>query len=178
MKAHSNERGLILVNSKKEQDDIINLIQDSGLKKRLTYVKYQLKDEDEIQKDREEIQEKHKSRQKPNSVIISPVMWEGVNLKDDLGRFCIIAKAPFAPSSGEWAKAKTRLQPGSKWAMTLNFFKLIQGCGRCSRSIDDHSVTYLLDKTCEDLIEQIEEYQKEHKDYNIKWFTDAIRPWG
>ena len=37
-------------------------------------------------------------------------MWEGIDLKKDLGRFCIIAKAPFAPGSGALVQAKRRLQ--------------------------------------------------------------------
>jgi Rad3-related DNA helicase len=173
MKEHSDEKGLILVNSKKEQDEIINGIQDSELKKRLTHVNYERSERNEIQKSNEETLEKHK--RKPNSVLISSSMWEGIDLKYDLGRFCIIAKSPFSPGSGALEQAKKRLWPESKWKETKDFFKLIQGCGRCTRGTDDTSVTYLLEKGCEDMIDQIEEYQKEHEDYNINWFTDAIR---
>jgi Rad3-related DNA helicase len=173
MKQYPEEKGLILVNSKKEHDDIIKGILDYESKKRLTYVKYHLKDTNEVQKSNEEILEIHK--RKENSVLISPSMWEGIDLKKDLGRFCIIAKAPFAPGSGALVQAKRRLRPDDRWKETKDFFTLIQGCGRCTRATDDHSTTYLLEKGCEDLIKQIEEYQDRHKDYNIKWFTDAIR---
>ena len=173
MKQHPEEKGLILVNSKKEHDDIIKGILDYELKKRLTYVNYHPKDTNEVQKSNEETLEIHK--RKENSVLISPSMWEGINLKKDLGRFCIIAKAPFAPGSGALVQAKKRLRPDDRWKETKDFFTLIQGCGRCTRATDDHSTTYLLEKGCEDLIKQIEEYQDRHKDYNIKWFTDAIR---
>ena len=101
-------------------------------------------------------------------------MWEGIDLKYDLGKFCIIAKSPFSPGDA-LVQAKKRLRPKSKWKETKDFFKLIQGCGRCTRGTDDASVTYLLEKGCEEMIDQIEEYQKEHEDYNINWFTDAIR---
>ena len=172
MKEHPDERGLILVNSGKEHEDIIRLIQDPELKKRLTYRNRQPKDSNEIQKSNEEILEEHKHPQKPNSVMISPSMWEGVDLKGDYGRFCIVAKAPYAPGRGALADAKKNLRP--KQRDTEDFFKLIQGCGRCTRSTDDQSVTYLLDKGCDKLVERMYEYQNEHKDYNVKWFTDAI----
>ena len=102
-------------------------------------------------------------------------MWEGIDLKHDLGRFCIIAKSPIGPGSGALVQAKKRLRPDDRWKEAKDFFTLIQGCGRCTRATNDHSVTYLLEKGCEGLIEQIEEYQDKHKDYKIKWFTDAIR---
>jgi Rad3-related DNA helicase len=172
MKQYPKEKGLILVNSKKEHEDIINGISDYESKKRLTYVNYHSNDVNEVQKSNEETLEKHK--RKENSVLISPSMWEGIDLKHDLGRFCIIAKSPFAPGSGALVQAKKRLRPDDRWKEAKDFFTLIQGCGRCTRATDDHSVTYLLEKGCEDLIEQIEEYQERHKDYNIKWFTDAI----
>jgi ATP-dependent DNA helicase DinG len=173
MKQYPKEKGLILVNSKKEHEDIINGISDYESKKRLTYVNYHSNDVNEVQKSNEETLEKHK--RKENSVLISPSMWEGIDLKHDLGRFCIIAKAPFAPGSGALVQAKKRLRPDDRWKETKDFFTLIQGCGRCTRATDDYSTTYLLEKGCEGLIEQIEEYQERHKDYNIKWFTDAIR---
>ena len=173
MKQYPEEKGLILVNSIKEHDDIIKGILDYKTKKRLTYVNYHPKDTNEVQKSNEETLEIH--RRKENSVLISPSMWEGIDLKYDLGRFCIIAKAPFAPGSGALVQAKKRLRPDDRWKETKDFFTLIQGCGRCTRATDDHSTTYLLEKGCEDMIKQIEEYQDRHKDYNIKWFTDAIR---
>ena len=173
MKQYPEEKGLILVNSKKEHEDIIKGISDYESKKRLAYVDYHSNDSNEIQKSNEEILEKHK--RKENSVLISPSMWEGIDLKHDLGRFCIIAKAPFTSGSGALAQAKKRLRPDDRWKETKDFFTLIQGCGRCTRAIDDHSTTYLLEKGCEDMIEQIEEYQDKHKDYNIKWFTDSIK---
>ena len=173
MKQYPEEKGLILVNSIKEHDDIIKGILDYKTKKRLTYVNYHPKDTNEVQKSNEETLEIHK--RKENSVLISPSMWEGIDLKEDLGRFCIIAKAPFTSGSGALAQAKKRLRPDDRWKETKDFFTLIQGCGRCTRATDDHSTTYLLEKGCEDMIKQIEEYQDRHKDYNIKWFTDAIR---
>ena len=173
MKQYPEQKGLILVNSKKEHEDIIKGISDYESKKRLTYVNYHSNDSNEIQKSNEEILEKHK--RKENSVLISPSMWEGIDLKHDLGRFCIIAKSPIGPGSGALVQAKKRLRPDDRWKEAKDFFTLIQGCGRCTRATNDHSVTYLLEKGCEGLIEQIEEYQDKHKDYNIKWFTDSIK---
>jgi Rad3-related DNA helicase len=183
MERHPDERGLILINSKLETEKIINDI-DPELKKRLTYRDYEgevlaktASERKAIEKFNEELLQEHKD--KANSVLISPSMWEGVDLKNDLGRFCIIAKSPFSPGTTKFALAKTQLRnEETEWKDTKDFFKLIQGFGRCTRGVKDYSTTYLIEKGCQDMLNSIKEYQNNHKDSKIKWFTDAIKPFS
>lgn len=183
MGKHPNQRGLILINSIDETNKIIADIHPE-LKKRLTYRNYQgeanaktSSERKELEKFNEELLQEHKDKE--NSVLISPSMWEGVDLKNDLGRFCIIAKSPFAPGTGLLAKKKTKLREDKMdWKYTKDFFKLIQGFGRCTRGVKDHSNTFLIEPGCRDLLSRIKVYQNNHKDYKIKWFTDAIKPYN
>ena len=183
MEKYPNKKGLILINSKDEIKKIIADI-DPELKKRLTYRDYQgeadaktSSERKELEKFNEELLQEHK--EKENSVLISPSMWEGVNLKNDLGRFCIIAKSPFAPGSTALAKKKTKLRGDNKdWKETKDFFKLIQGFGRCTRGVKDHSTTFLIEPGCQKMLGWIKNYKNNHKDYKIGWFDDAIRQYN
>ena len=183
MEKHPNQRGLILINSIDETNKIIADIHPE-LKKRLTYRNYQgetnaktSSERKELEKFNEELLQEHKDKE--NSVLISPSMWEGVDLKNDLGRFCIIAKSPFAPGTGLLAQKKKKLREDKMdWKYTKDFFKLIQGCGRCTRGVKDNSTTYLIEPGCRDLLSRIKEYQNNHKDYKINWFTDALKPYN
>ena len=183
MEKHPDKKGLILINSRDEIKKIIADIHPE-LKKRLTYRDYQgeanaktSSERKELEKFNEDLLQEHK--EKENSVLISPSMWEGVDLKNSLGRFCIIAKSPFSPGTTALAKKKTKLRGDNKnWKETKDFFKLIQGFGRCTRGVKDHSTTYLIEPGCQKMIGLIKNYQNNHKDYKIKWFTDAIKPYN
>ena len=75
-------------------------------------------------------------------------MWEGIDLKGDEGEFVIIATAPFIPKSQKRnarVAAKIQLAGDTEWWLMRCAFKLMQGVGRCSRSKDDYSRTYILD---------------------------------
>jgi len=75
--------------------------------------------------------------------LVSPSLDTGVSLDDDLGRFQIIIKAPYLPLGSKRIKKQFDKNPqyyGMKMLDTL-----IQMSGRCTRSIKDHSVTYILD---------------------------------
>ena len=90
----------------------------------------------------EKILELHKES-KDNTILVSPSLGTGISLDDDLGRFQIILKAPFLPLSSKRIKKIFDKNPNYYTMKMMN--SLIQMCGRCTRSIDDHSVTYILD---------------------------------
>lgn len=76
-------------------------------------------------------------------VLISPSLTEGLNLKDDLSRFCIICKVPYASINNDWIKK--RIEKDSKWYNIHTAETLIQMSGRSIRTETDHADTYILD---------------------------------
>ncbi|MDO7696874.1 MAG: helicase, partial [Nitrosopumilus sp.] len=79
----------------------------------------------------------------PTGVLLSSSLWEGVDLKDDLSRFQIIAKVPYPNYTEKRTKAKMNKFP--LWYTSQTLTKLLQGFGRSIRSDDDWAKTYVLD---------------------------------
>ena len=77
-------------------------------------------------------------------VLISPSLAEGLDLKDDLSRFCIICKMPYANITDKWVKTRLTLDPN--WYANYTAETLVQMCGRSIRSKDDFATTYILDE--------------------------------
>jgi ATP-dependent DNA helicase DinG len=91
---------------------------------------------------RDEILEKHK-RSKNATVLLSPSMTEGVDLKDDLSRFQIIMKVPYPYLGDKLIKKKMNKYDwyyGYATAKTV-----VQSVGRSVRNDKDIAVTYILD---------------------------------
>jgi Rad3-related DNA helicase len=78
-----------------------------------------------------------------DTVLVSPSLTHGVDLKDDLARFQIIIKAPFLPLNSKRIKKLFKLDP--QWYVNRMLATVIQASGRGIRSEDDHCVTYILD---------------------------------
>lgn len=91
--------------------------------------------------DRTEKLEEHK--EKKGSVLVSPSMTEGVDLKDDLSRFQILIKIPFPDMSDERVKARMAKDTEGYYYETA--VTLIQSIGRSVRSEKDHAITFCLD---------------------------------
>ena len=87
-----------------------------------------------------------------NGVLLSSSLWEGVDLKDDLSRFQIIAKVPY-PNLSE-KRTKNKMQKFPLWYKSQTLVKLLQGFGRSIRSEQDWAVTYVLDTAAYDLLLQ------------------------
>jgi Rad3-related DNA helicase len=66
-----------------------------------------------------------------------------------MSRFQVLVKAPF-PSLGD-KRMKFILDKHNSIYSLIALMKLVQGAGRSVRSIDDHAVTYVLDKNAERL---------------------------
>lgn len=96
----------------------------------------------------DEILEIHKNKE--NSVIISPSMTFGVDLKDDLARFQIIMKTPFLPLGSE--RIKKLAARDRDWYIMKMFNILIQSTGRGIRTSNDWCNTYILDSNVKQLI--------------------------
>lgn len=85
-----------------------------------------------------------------NGVLLSSSLWEGIDLKDDLSRFQIIAKVPYPNFAEKRTAAKKEKYP--LWYNAQTLTKLLQGLGRSVRSEDDWAKTYVLDSSVEYLI--------------------------
>ena len=79
------------------------------------------------------------------TIVVSPSLGLGVDLKDDLARFQIIVKAAFLPLGDNRVKKMCSLD--NQWYANKMLSNMIQQCGRGVRSKDDHCVTYILDAT-------------------------------
>ena len=133
---HSNERGLILTSSVPRCQKIIRHLSAKNTK-RIRICHSSNKDG----KTQDEIISEHASD--PTSVLLSSSLWEGVDLKDDLSRFQIIAKVPYPNYKERRTKAKMEKFP--LWYTSQTLTKLLQGFGRSVRNEKDKAVTYVLD---------------------------------
>ncbi len=92
--------------------------------------------------DRDDVLRRHHDSPEP-TVLVSPSMTEGVDLKDDLSRFQIFAKLPY-PNLGDKAlKKRCDRDPWYYDYLTVRSF--VQGAGRSVRHESDHATTYVLD---------------------------------
>ena len=90
----------------------------------------------------EEILDTHLSNDKP-TVLISPSMSHGVDLKDNLARFQIIIKAPYLPTKDK--RIERLMKDDFNWYTNKMLCSVIQSCGRGVRSKKDYCTTYILD---------------------------------
>lgn len=79
------------------------------------------------------------------TVLVSPSITEGLDLKYDLGRFAIFAKVPFPALGDAWIKR--RMEINNQWYQRQTLIEMIQGSGRICRDHDDWGVTYILDES-------------------------------
>ena len=91
---------------------------------------------------RDQILEKH-IKSKSDTVLLSPSMSEGVDLKGDLSKFQIICKVPY-PYLGD-PIIKKRMHKNKGWYPLQTAKSIVQSCGRSVRSSSDSAVTYILD---------------------------------
>lgn len=100
------------------------------------------------------------------TVLISPSITEGLDLKDDLGRFAIFAKVPY-PSLGD-AWIKRRMEISNDWYRRQALKEMIQGSGRICRSHTDWGITYILDESFTYL------YNTTKRNVIPTWWNDAV----
>lgn len=154
---HSLEKGIIHTHSIKIANYIKNNLSRKH-KKRVLIA---------FGENRDEILQKHiKSKEK--TVLLSPSMAEGVDLKGDLSKFQIICKIPF-PYLGDKV-TKKKMQKWNWWYNTQTVRTIIQSLGRSIRSENDEAVTYILDSdwnriksNCKDLFP--ENFFKNYHEY-------------
>jgi len=145
MTQHPAERGLILTSSEKRCVEIKNNLSEKNRKRiRICHSR------NENGMTQDEILQAHSEDE--TGVLLSSSLWEGVDLKDDLSRFQIIAKVPY-PNLSE-RRTKIKMQKFPMWYKSQTLMKLLQGFGRSIRSEEDWAVTYVLDSAANDLLIQ------------------------
>jgi Rad3-related DNA helicase len=127
--AHPKEKGIIHCNSYK----IANYLKKKLRSKRLIFHESH---------DRDKALAKHMADDRA-TVLVSPSMQEGVDLKGDLSRFQIVCKVPY-PYLGD-KLVKKRMHKWQWWYPLQTAKVLIQSVGRSVRSMDDTAITYILD---------------------------------
>ena len=99
------------------------------------------------------------------TVLISPSLGFGTDLKDDFGRFSVVMKTPYLPLGSE--RIKRLAQKNQQWYEMKALVNLVQMCGRTTRTKEDYSDTFILDGTALDLI-------KRNKSKIPQWFLRRL----
>ena len=100
------------------------------------------------------------------TVMVSPSMSHGVDLKGDLGQFQVIMKVPYLPLSSK--RIKRLSKEDYQWYVNKTLSTIVQMAGRCTRNDTDSAKTYILDGSVVDLL-------KRNWNKLPKYFRDRIK---
>jgi len=78
-----------------------------------------------------------------DTVLVSPSLTMGLDLKGDLGTWQIVMKLPWMDLGNKRVQRLSKEMP--EWYTMKMLITLIQACGRCTRCETDVSDTYILD---------------------------------
>ena len=115
--------------------------------------------------DRDKVLYEHVTSTKP-TILVSPSLMNGVDLKDELSRFQVILKIPYPNIKSE--KIKKRQKDYPQWYAWKTCVDLIQSYGRSIRSETDWAETYILDESLSNIL-------KYNYKYLPEYFTEAIK---
>lgn len=137
LEEHADDKGIIHTHTQ----FIANYMRDNVSTKRFLCREAGVKNED--------ILSIHEKAHAP-TVLVSPSMTYGVDLKGDLAKFQIILKAPWLPTKEKRVEKMMKLD--KQWYSNKMLCTLVQACGRGLRSVDDECITYILDGSIYDVI--------------------------
>jgi Rad3-related DNA helicase len=149
---HREERGLVHCHSYK----IANYIRDNCNNDRLIF---------HDSESREKMLSKFLSS-KTASVLVSPSMTEGLDLKDDLARWEVIVKIPHLYIGDKQIARRMQIDPD--WYTWQTCLTLVQSYGRIFRSEEDWGTAYIFDSSAKWFI-------KKNKDILPDWFIEACK---
>lgn len=150
---HKNEKGLIHTHT----NTITQYLQKNIHDQRFLYREPGIQNSD--------ILTQHFNTSEP-TVLVSPSMSFGVDLKGDLAKFQIIIKAPYLPMKDK--RIERLMKVDGSWYMNKMLCSLIQSCGRGVRSTNDKCVTYILDGA---IIEQVLKNRNKLPKYFLERFV-------
>jgi ATP-dependent DNA helicase DinG len=156
MYIHSNDKGIIHTSSYEQ----LNFIKENLS---IMNSRRLILTDPEIERD--EVIKEHSESKKP-TVLISPSLHTGLDLKDHLSRFQIITKVPYPNIADKWTSEKRKIN--KEWYYWQTALRLVQAYGRSIRSKDDWAKTYVLDSA-------FNYFVKVNHNILPKWFHSAIR---
>jgi len=150
---HINEKGIIHTHSNEITEILKSKLKDN--------CRFLFRDD---LTNNEEILKEHFESHLP-TILVSPSLAYGIDLKDDLARFQVIVKLPFPPLSSK--RIKKLFDLDKDWYENKMLNALVQACGRATRSKQDFSITYILDGNIFNTLKRV-------KDKLPKYFIDRI----
>ncbi len=153
MTLHSNDKGLIHCANYKMLSQLKSIFYRNP---RFLWVERDM--------DKDKILELHSSSPKP-TILVSPSMMEGVDLKDDFARFQVMMKVPY-PALDEYTKRMDEIFP--TWYQNKVVTSIVQAYGRAVRSETDHARFYILDGSFGMLVSR-------YKKIIPSYFTEALK---
>lgn len=154
MDAHAGQRGVVHTTSYHQTRSIINLVSERNRARLVTT---------EGVRARSELLHTHGATEA--SVLISPSLYQGVDLKDDLSRFQVIVKVPYPDLSDK--RTQVKMQRDKGWYQWQTAVRLLQTYGRSVRSETDSAVTYVLDSNFPSFV-------RDHRELFPQYFLDAL----
>ena len=100
-----------------------------------------------------------------NGVIFTTSLWQGVDLKDDLSRFQVFAKTPYAPLGDP--RIKKLANTDKTWYDIQTAKVMCQGYGRSIRTETDYADTWIIDGAFANF------YQRAQHIFP-PWFNEAV----
>jgi ATP-dependent DNA helicase DinG len=157
LQAHPDVKGIIHTNSYQLSKALVQTMDDTFRPRLL------IQDQEGVTA--KKMLEDHVSSPDP-TVLVSPGMKEGIDLKGDLSRFQIICKCPY-PNLGDPA-VKALADKDYLWYVNKTITDFLQMYGRSIRSADDYAVTYCLDDNLRILLAT-------YRAFVPSWVMDAVR---
>jgi len=154
MDRHANERGVVHTTNYSQVSYIMEHVSEQNRKRLVTT---------QGSMDRSGLLHTHGATDA--SVLISPSLYQGVDLKDDLSRFQVIVKVPFSDLSDKRTLVKMNRERG--WYDWQTALRLVQTYGRSVRSETDSAVTYVLDSNFTSFVNS-------HKELFPAYFLEAL----
>lgn len=130
LETHKNDKGIIHTPNYKFLGQLKKIYQTN---KRFIWVNQD--------SDKNKILDQHAANEEP-TILVSPSMMEGVDLKGNLARFGVLLKVPY-PMLDEYTKRMMKIY--HTWYDNLTATNVCQAYGRQVRAIDDWSAFYILD---------------------------------
>jgi ATP-dependent DNA helicase DinG len=154
MDRHSSERGVIHTTNYSQVNYILGHVSEHNRARLVTT---------EGSTSRTELLQSHGAT--GASVLISPSLYQGVDLKDDLARFQVIVKVPYSDLSDR--RTQVKMQRDRGWYDWQTALRLVQTYGRGVRSETDSAVTYVLDSNFPSFV-------RGHRDLFPAYFLEAL----
>lgn len=157
LESHKDDSGVLHTGNFKIAEWLVREFRDYGISHQIYH------HNPDSGNDRNDVIEAFTNATKPR-ILVSPSSTEGLDLKEDLGRFALFVKVPFGNLGDQWIKR--RMELSTEWYQRQALINIIQGGGRVVRSKDDWGHVYILDGSFAYL------YKKTYS-WIPKWWRDA-----